>query len=64
VKNLAIRRYTEYVDSQPATTFTPIRQSTLHGVVSKLMRNSDEVLACYTCVPFFTPPLRCTTFTH
>lgn len=43
LKNLAIRRYTEFVDSQPATTFSPIRQSTLHGVVSKLMRNSDEV---------------------
>ncbi len=42
--SLAIRRYTQYVDSQPAAMFSPIQQSTLHGVVSKLMRNSDEVI--------------------
>lgn len=44
-ENLAIRRYTQYVDSQPAMMFSPIQQKALHGIVSKLMRNVHDLVS-------------------
>mmetsp|Transcript_30720 Transcript_30720/g.59916 ORF Transcript_30720/g.59916 Transcript_30720/m.59916 type:complete len:4305 (+) Transcript_30720:116-13030(+) len=43
-QNLALRRYTAYVDSQPQSMFSPIQQTALHGIVSKLMRNSHDLV--------------------
>jgi hypothetical protein len=40
---IAIRRYTSYVESQPANLFLPIQQSALHGIVAKLLRNCHDV---------------------
>ena len=39
---LGIRRYTAFINSQPQSIFSSIRQSTLQGILGKLMTNSKS----------------------
>jgi len=41
---LAQRRYNSFLDAQQATIFAPIQQSALHGIVGKLMMNSEQLV--------------------